>query len=146
LRGHNHGFKKSKGPKKTQRFFGHGRFQGKEPAVIITIKELPNAGLVWSSNPTGDTENRVGGVFWGRCCGWAGGASVVRTVDGDGEAEGTAVFAAMAYGGGRKGLLLSFLFPFFSFPFYAPNLLMPTILPLFSPFLWGDFFPLWFWF
>lgn len=37
-------------------------------------------------------------------------------------------------------------FPFFSFSFLAPNLLMPTILPLFSPFLWGGFFPLWFWF
>jgi hypothetical protein len=96
--------------KRNLRFFCPGRFQVKEPAVFNTIKEVPNAGLVWSSNPTGDAQNS----------GWVGGASVVRTVDGDGEAEGAGVFAAMAYGGGGKGLFLSFLFLFLAFLFWLP--------------------------
>ncbi len=37
----------------------------------------------------------------------------MRTVDGDGEAEGTAVFAAMAYGGGTERVA-----PFLSFSFF----------------------------
>ncbi len=122
-----------------------GRFQGKEPAVINTIKRTAKrlSGLEFESR-WGHRENRGGGGFWGAVAG----GQVVRTVDGDGEAEGTAaVFAAMACCGGRKGLLLlSFLFPFLASLLFAPNLLMPTILPLFSPFWGGVFFPLWFWF